>query len=280
MTTKQHRVLALTVWALFATIAAHGPTSAQVVPNEGQLTGIWRHADDQLMIGDWYIRAGDYTVLDIHVSDSVHIEKNFYTVHAEGCAPVRWPGGPVYAGENWWMTTRYLDDTVDLHLSPYRYYNQRLQIVEYEPQQWLRLHNGIVWEYMGRILRTDDCLLYTGKTGTNLRDSDGNIDFPGVWSKDSLYFVELRPDGQIRLVDHTVCQLLATGTWSVEGNRFSSKVPGRELTYDFEPYRNETWKEDLLLMGPAYSKVQPFGGYWTIRTRELGAYPCGTPTLD
>ena len=252
---------------------------SQVVTDELELLGIWKLMNDRRLVGNWMIEAGNYTVLDMRVSRHLHLEKHFYTLQSDGCTPLLGPNGLVYSGDDWSVRTRYLDDTVDLHLPPDWFYGETIAIVEFEPDEYIRMDDGSVWEYVGRELVEDGCNVFTGHPDRDPRGPDGNIYLPGLWSK-SFYLVELRPDGQVRLINHKSCVLQATGTWTVEGDHFSSRMPGGIFTYEFKTHRNDIWGFDLLLMGSDWSPDPPFEGLWTLRNRQFGAYPCGTPTLD
>lgn len=231
--------------------------------------------DEQDLVGIWRIPNGNYMVLDRYAGGS---ERHFYTLQPRGCAPVT-VNGMAYSGNDWMVIPRYLQDAMDLHLSPSWFNDGFFTIDEFEPGGYLRLDDGNEWEFVGTELFRDGCNVFTGHRDTEIRDPNGNPYLPGLWSK-TFYLVELLTDGQLRLIHHERCILVATGTWSVEGDQFSATVPGGSHTFQFEIRRSAYTSDEWLQMGLSMNGPQPFHGSWSLRSRQFGAYPCGTPTLD
>lgn len=236
---------------------------AQVVTDEQDLVGIWR------------VPNGNYMVLDRYSGGS---EKHFYTLQPQGCAPVTY-NGMAYAGDEWLVTPRFLQDAMDLHLEPTWFNHGYYTIVEFEPGVYLRLDDGNEWAFVGTELFRDGCNVFTGHRATEIRGPNGDPYLPGLWSK-TFYLIELLTDGRLRLIHHERCIVVSTGTWSIEGDQFSAKVPGGSHAFGFEIRRSDYTAEEWLRMGLSEIGPAPFHGSWSLRSRQFGAYPCGTPALE
>ena len=263
----------------FGTLLVSAAAVGQVVTNVNDLVGIWRVLDERRLVGNFMIEASHYAVFDAYW-DGERVSVPFYTLEPSACAPVTPRGDVVYSGDRWTLRSRYLEDAMDLGFSPYWYYSENLIIAEFEPGAYMRMDDGDLWEFVGREFTEGPCDIFVGHRGSrDLRGPDGNPYFPGLWSN-TFYFVDLLADGRLRLISHSSCSLDATGTWTVEGNRFSSKVPGGTYSYEIEIILDEDSGVESIVVGSDWSSEPPFEGPWSLRSRTFGAYPCGTPTLD